>query len=1067
MTLRQRSVYLLLLGSGACGLVYQVAWFRELRLIFGGSTAASSAVLGIFIGGLGLGGALLGERADARENPLRLYALLEAGAALGALASPLLLWLVRFVYVLLGGTSTLGEAGGVVVRLLLAALVLGVPTVLMGGTLPAAARALESDDDAARTTVALLYGVNTLGAVAGSLFSSFYALQVLGTRETLWAGGALNLVVAGAGYLLSRGFPAKPAEPLKHETKGKAKKREPQEKDPAPEAAPTRFVLAASASVGLVFFMMETVWLRMLAPLLGGTLQQFGLVTAVALAGIGLGGLGHALRHRERPATLAVFATTCLLEAAALALPLALGDRLAVAQIFDRALGVTGAAGQLLAWVRLTSVVVLPAALVAGYQFPLLIGLLGRGGERVGRHVGLAYAWNTAGAVAGALLGGFVLIPALGAVGCWRALTGALLVLGLTAAVLAFPNGRRWRPLVFQAALAALGLALALADGPSAAWRHTPIGAGRVSANRFGGPNDIEAWRRNAARELLWSKDGVEATVALARHDDLAFIVNGKSDGSISDGGTQIMGGVLGAVLHPNPKSALVIGLGTGSSAGWLGALEGMERVDVVEIEPLILDVARAFKAINHGALENPRVHVLHGDAREVLLASKQQYDVIFSEPSNPYRAGIASLYTQEFYRGARDRLRPQGVFVQWVQAYEIDGQTLRTIFATLGSVFGNVEVYRGGPHDLLLVASAAPLHYDADTLRSRLAQPTYAEALLHGWHAVGLEGLLSHYLASDKLVRELVSAVPTEPNTDDRNVVEFGLARQVGITDTGPIEFELQGLSHRRAADRPAVIGAVDWDVVVDHQLAEWTAGVHALPPIEDISLASEAAGHRAQARANFLHGNPADVLAEWTKQPEPPRAPLDQRMLVQVAIGAQDPEAPQRVDALGPTLAGEQELYRASLSGFDLPALCEHLTSAFRDYQADPWLDPSLLELALGRVTGMVALRPQCARDLIQVLRTPFAGYSCDVQRRAAVMALAESTFPGPECLDAVEVLGTPFPWSQRELTFRRNCFREAAPARLPEAQAELDRFLADAPHSLVTGLTGTEGSAEPERH
>ncbi|HEY0092681.1 MAG TPA: spermidine synthase, partial [Archangium sp.] len=409
----------LLFGSGFCALVYQTAWQRELRLIFGASTAASAAVLAIFMGGLGLGGALLGARVDRERRPLAFYANLELLISLSAAVTPLLVWLARTLYVALGGTMTLGLGLGSVVRLVLSALVLAVPTLLMGGTLPAAARAAETTDDVRRRALAVLYGLNTLGAVAGAAASTFFLFEVFGTRSTLWLASLLNILVALVARSVARELPEhEPSTTQGPEASTGA----------APAALPPRtFVLSAAALVGFAFFLMELVWYRMLGPLLGGSTFTFGLILVVALLGIGLGGAAYAAWGQQRPATLGGFALTCLLEALLIAVPLALGDRLAVLTTMLRPLSLYGFGGLVLNWAFVTALVVLPAAFVSGVQFPLLLALLGRGGDNVGRQVGLAYAWNTVGSIVGSLAGGFGLLPLLSAPGVWR-LVGAVLV---------------------------------------------------------------------------------------------------------------------------------------------------------------------------------------------------------------------------------------------------------------------------------------------------------------------------------------------------------------------------------------------------------------------------------------------------------------------------------------------------------------------------------------------------------------------------------------------------------------------------------------------------------------
>ncbi|MET0595445.1 MAG: spermidine synthase, partial [Polyangiaceae bacterium] len=631
-----RKLLPLLFGSGMCALVYQIAWFREFRMIFGASTAATAAVLAIFTGGLGIGGIVLGARVDRHPRPIRLYGQLELLIAAFAATTPGLLRVARYVYIALGGTIELGLLHGTALRLALTALVLAAPTFLMGGTLPAAARGIEADDDLGRRSTGLLYGINTLGAVAGCSVSTFYLLETFGTRATLWIACAVNLVVGlvamwiGSRDTADLGSLQKVLEPNPETPVIRAAE--------AGERPPSWFTLLAAGISGFAFFLMELVWYRMLGPILGGTVFTFGLILAVALLGIGIGAALYAAFGRDRRATLTAFAATCLLEALFLAIPYALGDRIAVLALLQRSLGVFGFPGMLIGWTAVTLLVVFPAAIVAGVQFPLLIALLGAGREHVGRQIGLAYAVNTFGAIVGSLSGGFGLLPMLTAPGCWRAVVWTLMGLGIGALLLSFvtrEKSGRWLPML-AGGLGALLMVRAV--GPTAVWRHSPIGVGRVESEVTSSASAMRAWMNSERRAVRWEADGVESSVALSNSEGWAFVVNGKIDGSArGDAATQVMGGLVGGILHPNPKRALVIGLGTGSTAGWLGSIPSIERVDVVELEPVIRSVAGACRSVNRDVLQNPKVHITIGDAREVLLTTRQSYDIIFSEPSNPY----------------------------------------------------------------------------------------------------------------------------------------------------------------------------------------------------------------------------------------------------------------------------------------------------------------------------------------------------------------------------------------------------------------------------------------------
>ncbi len=1001
-----RRVACLLFGSGFCALIYQVAWLREFRLIFGASTAASAAVLAIFVGGLGAGGLLLGPRADRQSRPLDFYARLEMGIAASAALTPLLLWAVSGAYVAVGGTATLGVLLGTACRLLLAALVLLVPTFLMGGTLSAASRSIASRDDEGRRAVALLYGVNTLGAVSGSFLATFWMLEQFGTRRTLWLACLVNAIVALAARQLARLPP-----PI--ETVGSEQVTITQ------PAAPPRFVLTAAAVVGFAFFLMELIWYRMLAPLLGGTVFTFGLILSVALLGIGLGGAGYFLLRPNRPATLRALAQTCLLEAALLALPLALGDRVATLAVVLRELAPLAQFwGYVLGWTAIAILVVLPAAIVAGYQFPLLIALLGRGREAVGRQVGQAYAWNTAGGIVGSLAGGFGLIPLLSATGAWRFVVVVLVALGLAATTLAWRRMRRGGLLAPAAALAA-ALAMAfLPDGPTAAWRHSGIGAGRNDTG-WSSPNALQAWLHEQRAALRWQADGVESSVAVVRfRQGLAFVINGKNDGhSMGDASTMVMSGIVGAWLHPDPKQALVIGLGTGETAGWLGAIPSMQRVDVFELEPRVLEVARDCAVMNQQVLSNRRVHVTLGDARELLLVSRKKYDLISSEPSNPYRAGVASLFTQEYYRAVAARLAEQGLFLQWVQAYEVDGATLRTVYATLASVFPSVQTWEIGPDDLLLVASRETSALQVPRLRERLRQEPYATAARDFWHASTLEGFLGQYLASPAVARAVALRNRGIVNTDDLNYVEFGFARSLGLRFSAA--GEVLETARARGEDRPAIAGAdeVDWRQVEEARTVRlWQYGgrisVRPRAPLEERELAA--------FFQRFVAGDMPGALSAWTALGREPRSP-GELVAVATALAFMGDEAaaahieklrvyqPVTADLLTAILRRRQQ---RPAEAFDA------LERGFLAFRADPRVLPAVAATALKVAVELARIDPAHAVRAYRMLLQPLALRAHDDARIAALADVLGDS-PAPEC-----VAGSSGRTSPGSLGKRRGC-------------------------------------------
>lgn len=1053
MRTRTWAVALLLLGSGFCALVYQVCWLREFRLIFGASTAASAAVLAIFIGGLGLGGWLLGPRADAHARPLLFYAQLEAIVAVSAAISPFLLSLARVSYFALGGTTTLGLALGTIGRLVLSALVLAIPTLAMGGTLPAAARAATRTIDDRRQDLAALYSLNTLGAVAGCVVSTFALLEIYGTRTTLWLAALVNALVAVIARALDRRWTHTVSESSGSQQLGESRELGASGSATTP-APPLGFVLTASAIVGFSFFLMELVWYRMLGPLLGGSVFTFGLILAVALVGIGLGGLIYALASRDRPATLEGFATTCLLESLTIAATFALGDRLAFLTMVLAPLRAGGFAASVFGWTLVAAIVVLPPALVSGYQFPMLIALLGRARDRIGRQIGQTYAANTIGAILGSLAGGFGVLPWLSAPGAWRLVSVVLLLLG-GAAVIPAARHRGWPKLVPHAAVALAVIVCVSAAGPTAAWRHSGIGAGRAVEGALVGANALRNWQNTNRLAMNWDGDGVESSIALMNDSSgYSFFVNGKSDGSArGDAATQVMLGLLGALRNPAAKRALVIGLGTGSSAGWLAAVPSIVRVDVVELEPLVLKVARAAASVNHDAMRNPKMHIIVGDARETLLTSREQYDVIASEPSNPFRAGIASLFTVEFYAAAHARLSEQGVIAQWVQGYEIDAPTLRSIYTTISTVFPYVEAWQTRRGDLVLIGAKRLPPASARELAARIAEEPFRSAIAHVWRTDTLAGVLSHFVAGDAVARALASGNRPPINTDDRNTVEFGFARSVGVTN-GMMPFELRRLGVLLRASRMPLTddASVNWDAVETARVA-----YNAIQGYFD-DLPSNPPPNEQARQTAYLHyfqmNSAGAARASWQRQSESARDLLDARLLAGIEADSGSEEAmpwidrirafePPEADSLVARLRYHQERPDEAVAA---------LRAALVGFRSDPWSTQGAMLASLNLVAQIATRHLTAAGPLLDALAEPFAVNALNVPRLTQAAELTRSVNFSTRCVAPIGQFEPNPLWNYGFLTLRRDCYRAANDPRLDLAQNDLEEFLRREPASLV---------------
>ncbi len=1096
----------LLFLSGMCSLIFQVSWFREFRLVFGASAAASSAVVAVFMGGLGIGNAVWGRLADRARTPLALYAALELSIALTVALGPLLIGLLHGLYTSLGGQLALGGPLATVVRLLISVLVLGIPTFLMGGTVPAAVRAVTDHDDRQRRSAALLYGVNTLGAVAGAFGSTFFALEYFGTRETLWLACLINtftavsaLTVARKGFARASGGQQmessadekhvsgldannapwakridEPAEicdrSLDDRRHGRNSKRHArrrgdrtagrqhafqsarmEERSTEVQARPARFlantIYAVAGIVGFAFFLMELVWYRMLGPILGGTTFTFGLILAVALMGIGLGGTAYALFCRRMPVSLHSLALSCVMEACCIAVPFALGDRLAVLAAHFRDAAASNFLGELGGWAVITSIVVLPAALVSGVQFSMLVSLLGQGDKDIGKQMGFTFSFNTLGAILGALAGGFGLLPLLSAPGVWRSVVALLAVGGASVSVYAWRLARRRILAIATLGAGIVAIGLIACPGPTAVWRHGAVGAGRGGWTRIlADPNSLRDWENSVRRSVLWEADGIESTVAIVGSDSLAFYVNGMCDGNaIADAGTQIMLGLIGAALHPQPRSAFVVGLGTGETAGWLAEVSSIERVDVVELEPSVQEMTRRCSVVNHDVLANPKVRLTFNDAREVLRTTTARYDLIVCEPSNPYRNGIANLFTREFYLAGRDRLNEGGMFAQWIQAYEIDEPTMRTVFATLKSVFSHVELWQTKGGDMVLVGSDRRPEYSASKLRTKLATEPFASALCSAWHTADLEGLFSHYMGGEALIDHFVGEGAASINTDDHNEIEYACARNLGRNT-----WDAQGTLYRKSVaigDQrpPADAGAVDWQLV--RLGRQWDAAVRDGKELSAEDLGLEG-GVGDKVLERYVARDAWGTLNAWEALPKSASCLTELAVVAHLYAEAGNSQAEPLIERLRDRMPTEAELLGGILAYKQRRTVesGERLATALGRFRSDPWVLEHILTKSFDAAISVAKSDPAQAPKLLHAFAEPFPVDCADENRRATAGVIAEQLSPATVA-QFVESFEPHVPWSKRFLAYRLKAYEKAGHPGAAQARQDLQEFVREA--------------------
>lgn len=1028
------AVAALLLMSGMCALIYQISWIRAFRSFFGVSTRASGAVMAIFMAGLGLGAFILGPRADRSAKPLRFYALLEAGICLSAMMSYFLLGWARDIYLSLGGIQELGEVAATFIRLGLSCLVIGLPTFLMGGTLPAVCRAVTSASDIHRGGAGFLYGANAIGAFVGGLFAAFWLLEHLGVSGSLFGAVCLNALAAAIAWKLGGLTIFRGAEVA----------RDPVITLPS---VPRNAILIAAFLTGFVFLLQELVWYRMLSPLLGGSTYTMSMILCAALLGMGIGGALYPSFARLFPPRPGSFALTCATEALLLGIPFGLGDHFA---LWVTTLGGGSFGNLIVAWTLVVMVVVFPASLIAGIQFPLLFGMLGEGHQSLGRDIGRATLLNSGGAILGSLSGGFGLMMLLSAVGTWRLVILCLCLM----VVLALLVGRRsgfCHGSQMGLVLLVPALFCAFLSGPGSPWRHSGIGVGRSGLSSMH-PNAIQDWLNLNRREIIWEQDGVESSVGISNLDSIAFLVNGKTDGNaIGDAPTQIMSGLIGAALHPAPKRALVIGLGTGSTAGWLAELPTMEQVDVVELEGSVLEVARLSAAVNHDVLEHEKVRVILGDAREFLMTTNQRYDLIFSEPSNPYRAGVASLYTREYYQAAREHLREDGIFLQWLQGYAVDELSVQRVYSTLHYVFPELETWMPGNRDFILAASMEARTLDAVEMRDRLASEPFHSGMLHTWRVQGLEGFLSRFYGGEAYTNQMAVLPPELHNTDDQPFIEYAMARSLARGLYEPYAYLQDTTAMER---RPKLVNGehIRWQWVDENRVTITGDGLDLGKAFYD---GAGFEGSYDRVRAMLLWLNLERSERDYVQKMERAIGLLNQSgstahmrdellLMGEWASLTGSEEALRIAEQVSLVSQTEADVLRAMYYGpKDVKTATDHLIRAFEGHRIDPWPQRSLFKAALMLVPWLAEQSPAAARRLWTALEKPFAVASLNYHRQGVMAMIAGEVGYNESVMAFFHDMEPHVPWNDTFLEQRYKCYAAMSDPLEKDAQKDLEAF------------------------
>jgi len=757
-------------GSGCAALIYEIVWYQLLQLVIGSSAVSLGVLLATFMGGLCLGSLALPKLRVAKQHPLRVYGKLELGIGLCGVLVLFGMPLVDSVY-----TAAVGHGlPAILLRALVCSLCLLPPTFLMGASLPAASRWVRATPEGV-SWLGLLYGANTAGAVFGCLLAGFGLLRVFDLATVTYVAALINVSVGLVSFAVARRTPA-------HTEAAEASAPPVLTGNPWP-------VYGTIGISGACALGAEVIWTRLLGLMLGATVYTFSIILAVFLVGLAGGSaIGSQVARRAGGAKAALGWSQMLLAAAVAWTAYMLSQSLPYWPI-NPLLSTSPWFTFQIDLVRCLWAI-LPAAFLWGASFPLALAAAASADQDPGRLVGRIYAANTAGAILGALSFSLILIPWIGTAHSEQVL---VILSAMSGLLLLAPRLRPPR----------LGMAAALLVATvCAVW---------LAAGVTGVPGMLIAYGRkmttSASRsKLLYTGEGINSSIAITEWDDGAvqFHVSGKVEASTEpyDMRLQRMLGHLPALLHPNPKSVLIVGFGAGVTAGSFVPHAEIERIVICEMEPLIPPTAtRFFGKQNYYVVNDKRTRMIFDDARHFVLTTPEKFDIITSDPIHPWVKGSATLYSKEYFELVKQHLNPGGVITQWVPLYESDVPTVKSEIKTFFDVFPNGTIWgndiSGGGYDLVLLGQVDPAKLDLDAMQRRLDGPDYLP-VAQSLREVGFPSvisLLSTYAGQEPDLRPWLDGA--EINRDGNLRLQYMAGMALNVSREGSIYSEM--LTYRR----------------------------------------------------------------------------------------------------------------------------------------------------------------------------------------------------------------------------------------------------------------------------
>ena len=776
-------IAILFIISGATGLIYQILWFKYLSLFLGNTTYAQTVVLAAFMGGLAIGSAMWGRRADKLSRPLVLYGMLELGIGIYCLLYP---WIISFVKVAFFQTVTslaLPSDSAVVLLLKLFASMITLlpPTILMGGTLPILVKTVSASVEESGRSVAVLYFLNSFGAVIGSILCGFFFIRLLGLSTTMVASAVANLIIGFAAIVLSRKI-TKPGNTLDGEATTIMRiftKRE------------IAIAIGVAGISGMAAMIYEVSWVRLLIPVFGSSTSSFSLMLIAFISGITIGSwIVSKELHRIR--NLFSFLMLCQFGVAfGLFASLPLYGR--IPYVFwhvSTLLTKSQATYPIFLSIEFTLcflIMIIPTIFM-GMTLPIASRIATQSIDKLGASVGNVFSINTFGTVVGSLIAGLILIPSIGI----RHAFEAGIVLNLLAGMAILFADTRLKSLARVVTVGVTAGIVLLYFSVASDWNQLVMLSGvfRHVSEKQPPPRSFKQFVSDAGdKKDLYYKEGATATVGVVEAvvsgvRQKILLINGKGDASsIGDLSTQILLGQLPAMFHPNADTVLVIGLGSAVTVGSI-LTHPVHSVECVEISPEVVEAAHQFSDVNYNALADKRLAVRTEDALAYLHLTQKKYDVIVSEPSNPWIAGIGNLYTSEFFRACKSKLKKGGIMTQWFHIYEIDDDILKLVTRTFCGAFSNVTLWQTAASDIVFMGSDEPLALDLPMLKRKFQEERIKKDLARV-HIIDVPTLLSIQNLSDEQCREYADYGSL--NTEDLPSLEYASPRAFFINKGVP----------------------------------------------------------------------------------------------------------------------------------------------------------------------------------------------------------------------------------------------------------------------------------------